>query len=70
MLGDFASKNFETFMITKSSTTKRLSYYIFAEDFSYELKFDAIISNPPYIPKHDMDSLEPEVKRYVTNYVY
>lgn len=26
--------------------------------------FDAIVSNPPYIPDHEIDALEPEVARY------
>lgn len=28
------------------------------------IKFDAIISNPPYIPSGDIDSLQPEVSRW------
>lgn len=29
-----------------------------------ELRFDAIVSNPPYIPSREIESLEPEIKLY------
>ncbi|KAK3727407.1 hypothetical protein QZH41_020070 [Actinostola sp. cb2023] len=32
--------------------------------FYWNNKFDAIICNPPYIPRNEMEGLEPEVNRY------
>lgn len=37
-----------------SDTVEKLQEY---------LPFDVVISNPPYIPTSDIDSLEPEVER-------
>lgn len=31
---------------------------------NHEKKFDLILSNPPYIPSHEIETLEPEVKIY------
>lgn len=38
----------------------------FADDFTSALndRFDMIVSNPPYIPSADIETLEPEVKNY------
>ena len=32
--------------------------------FSHQFKYDLIISNPPYIPRNDINNLQPEVKNY------
>lgn len=34
------------------------------EDLNGQNQFDVLISNPPYIPKKDMNSLEPEVRNH------
>ena len=40
------------------------SYEDFARNENNRMQFDLIVSNPPYIPSHDMISLQEEVKNF------
>jgi release factor glutamine methyltransferase len=61
-----ANENAKSLLSSSSDqyTCRAQSFLEHAKDVENQGKGDLIVSNPPYIPSHDMDTLQREVKEY------